>query len=139
MDTYVDGFVIPVPKDRMHEYRRMAERAGEIWMEHGALEYRECVGDDLEPKDFRGFREAAGAREDETVVFSWIMYESREHRDKVNAEVMADPRMTEMMKETSEPFECGRMAYGGFRTIVQLTREPAQWPNLEKPAESGVR
>jgi uncharacterized protein YbaA (DUF1428 family) len=87
-------------------------------MEHGALEYRECVGDDMEAKEMTAFPKLAGAQENETVVFSWITYRSREHRDEVNAKVMADPRMAEMMSDGC-PFDYRRMAYGGFRTLVK--------------------
>jgi uncharacterized protein YbaA (DUF1428 family) len=120
MERYVDGFVIPVPKGKLDEYKRIAEKAGAIWKEHGALEYWECVGDDLDVKGMVSFRSAAKTEESETVVFSWIVFESREHRDKVNSAVMADPRLTSMMEEVSEPFDCKRMLYGGFRTLVEL-------------------
>lgn len=120
MGKYVDGFVIPIPKNNVEEYRKIAEKAGEVWKEHGALEYYECLGDDLEIEDMVSFRKVASANEEETVVFSWITYESREHRDKVNAAVMNDPRIKEMMEPGSQPFDCTRMAYGGFRTIVKL-------------------
>ncbi|KJS00561.1 MAG: RNA signal recognition particle 4.5S RNA [Desulfobulbaceae bacterium BRH_c16a] len=120
MERYVDGFVIPLPKNKLDEYKRIAERAGAIWKEHGALEYWECLGDDLDIKDMVSFRKAAGTNEGETVVFSWIVYESREHRDKVNAAVMADPRIGEMMKEGAEPIDCKRMVYGGFKKLVQM-------------------
>jgi uncharacterized protein YbaA (DUF1428 family) len=121
MEKYVDGFLIPLPKDKVDEYLRMAERAGAIWKEHGALEYWECIGDDLDVQNFVSFKSAARAEENETVIFSWIVYESRAHRDQVNAAVMADPRMAEMMKpDFPAPFDCKRMAYGGFRKIVEL-------------------
>jgi uncharacterized protein YbaA (DUF1428 family) len=118
MAHYVDGFVIPVPKDRIERYREIAESAARIWKEHGALEYWECVGDDLEVKDQVSFPTIIGARNEETVVFAWISYESREHRDDVNAKVLADPRLQSMMEPGAMPFDCARMAYGGFRTIV---------------------
>ena len=120
MDRYVDGFVIPIPKDKLDTYKRIAEKAGALWKEHGALEYWECLADDLDCKDMVPFTKAAGTREGETVVFSWILFESREHRDKVNAAVMADPRIKEMMDMGTEPFDCKRMVYGGFRKLVQL-------------------
>jgi uncharacterized protein YbaA (DUF1428 family) len=119
MAHYVDGFVIPVPKDKIDQYREIAEKAGKIWREHGALEYREFVGDDLDVKDQVPFPRMAGATAEETVVFSWIVYESREHRDAVNARVMADPRLSEMGCAGGVPFDCTRMAYGGFKTIVE--------------------
>jgi uncharacterized protein YbaA (DUF1428 family) len=118
MPKYVDGFVIPIPKDKLEEYRQIAEGAGRIWMEHGALDYRECVGDDLQVKDQVSFPEIIKAQPEETVVFAWIIYESREHRDAVNAQVMQDPRLAKMMEPGAMPFDCKRMAYGGFTTIV---------------------
>jgi len=120
METYVDGFVIPLPMDKVDDYKRIADQAGAIWREHGALEYWECLGDDLDIKDMVSFRKAADCGPSETVVFSWIVFESREHRDKVNAAVMADPRIQEMMKDLAEPFDCKRMVYGGFRKMVKL-------------------
>jgi uncharacterized protein YbaA (DUF1428 family) len=122
MPQYIDGFVIPLPKDKVSEYRQIAEEACSVWMEHGALDYRECIAEDTEAKGTVSFPQLAGAKPHETVVFAWIVYESREHRDAVNAKVMADPRMQKMMAEGPGPFECHRMAYGGFTTIV----EPAQ-------------
>ncbi len=120
MDKYVDGFLIPLARDKIDEYRVMAETAREVWKEHGALEYRECIGDDLEVEGMVSFLKAAGAKEGETVVFSWIVYESKVHRDKVNAAVMADPRINDMCTPESSPFDVARMAYGGFRILVEL-------------------
>jgi uncharacterized protein YbaA (DUF1428 family) len=118
--NYVDGFVIPVRKDKMEEYRAVAAKAALVWKELGALEYFECVGDDLDNgKEFAAFPKIAGASDEETVVFSWIVYESREHRDAVNAKVMEDPRIKEMCDDTGKIFDCKRMAYGGFRVIVK--------------------
>jgi uncharacterized protein YbaA (DUF1428 family) len=119
MSHYVDGFVIPLHKDKIETYRKIAEEAGSIWKEHGALEYYECVGDDLEVKDQVPFPKIIGAKPDETVVFSWIVFESREHRDAVNQKVISDPRLRNIMNEASMPFDCERMAYGGFRSIVE--------------------
>lgn len=119
MPHYVDGFVIPVPKNMIETYRKIAEQACQIWREYGALDYYECVGDDLEVKDQVPFTRLAGAGPDETVVFSWIVFESREHRDEVNAKVMADPRLAQMMESEAMPFDCKRMAYGGFKAIVK--------------------
>ena len=120
MPGYVDGFVLPLSTDRIDDYRKMAEQASKIWREHGALEYRECLGDDM---DMEGpmtmFPKGIGAREGETVVFAWITYESREHRDAVNKKVMEDPRLNEMMCAGDPPFDCARMLYGGFRVIVE--------------------
>ena len=119
MPHYIDGFVIPLPKEKIDQYREIAEQACKIWMEHGALEYRECIGDDMEVKDMVSFPQLAGAKPEETVAFSWIVYKSREHRDEVNAKVMADPRIQSMGEKDSMPFDCKRMAYGGFKTIVE--------------------
>jgi uncharacterized protein YbaA (DUF1428 family) len=119
--AYVDGFVIPVPKRNVEAYRRIARKAGKIWKEYGALEYRECVGDDL--KTMQGitpFPRAARAKPNETVVFSWIVYKSKTHRDRVNAKVMRDPRMLKMMTNMTMPFDVKRMVYGGFKVIVDL-------------------
>jgi uncharacterized protein YbaA (DUF1428 family) len=119
MALYVDGYVLPVRKDKIDLYRQIAEKAGKIWREHGALEYRECVGDDLDVKDLVPFSRIADAKPDETVVFAWIVFESREHRDQVNAKVFADPRLANMGEKDAMPFDCKRMAYGGFKTIVE--------------------
>jgi uncharacterized protein YbaA (DUF1428 family) len=116
--SYVDGFVLPVPKKNLDSYRRLATEASEIWKDHGALEYRECVGEDLDSEGMGiTFPRALGVSPDETVVFAWIVYESREHRDQVNEKVMADPRMAEMPGDM--PFDVQRMLYGGFETVVE--------------------
>lgn len=117
---YVDGFVIPVPKDKVDAYRRMSRTAGKIWREHGALEYRECIGDDLDVQMGTPFPRAAKARPDETVVFSWIVFKSRAHRDRVNAGVMKDPRLANAMDPKSLPFDVKRMVYGGFKIIIDV-------------------
>jgi Uncharacterized conserved protein len=117
MARYIDGFVIPVPRKKLEEYRRIAKKAGKIWREHGALEYVETVGDDLKPR--WGFPKLAKPRSGETVVFSWIAYKSRAHRDRVNAKVMKDPRLKPMMDPKAMPFDMKRMAYGGFKSIVE--------------------
>jgi uncharacterized protein YbaA (DUF1428 family) len=119
MSKYIDGFVLPVPKDKIEQYRAMSSKASVVWKEYGALEYRECIGDDLDIKDMLSFTKLAGSSEEETVVFAYIVYNSREHRDEVNAKVMADPRMNEMCGAEGMPFDCARMAYGGFKTIVE--------------------
>jgi uncharacterized protein YbaA (DUF1428 family) len=118
MGKYVDGFVIPIAKDKVEEYRAIAQKAGEIWKEHGALDYVEAVGEDLEIKDMLSFKTIAGAGEEETVVFAWIVYESREERDRINAAVMEDPRLKADMDKM--PFDFKRMAYGGFKTLVAI-------------------
>lgn len=120
MAHYVDGFVLPVPTDKIETYRQIAGKAGRIWKEHGALEYRECAGDDLDAKDMLTFPSIIELKPGETVVFAWIVLESRAHRDEVNARVMQDPRMAEMMDPSAMPFDSKRMAYGGFQTLVEL-------------------
>ncbi|MEW6323123.1 MAG: DUF1428 domain-containing protein [Acidobacteriota bacterium] len=116
---YVDGFVLPVSRARLDEYRRLAESAAEIFKEHGALEYWECAGDDLRIEGMRSFVDMAGAADDETVVFAWVVYDSREARDAANAKIAADPRMAELMDPSNPPFDMTRMAYGGFGTLVR--------------------
>lgn len=118
--SYVDGFVLPLPKSNLDSYRAIANKAGQIWREHGALEFRECIADDVKPGQVTSFPQSVDLKEDETVVFSWITYESREHRDQVNAKVMSDPRMADMMKPEAMPFDGKRMIYGGFDTLVDL-------------------
>jgi uncharacterized protein YbaA (DUF1428 family) len=118
--TYVDGFVLPVPKKNLAAYKRMAAQAGKVWREHGAVDYKECVGEDLTVKTGMGipFTKLAKIKPSETVVFSYIAYKSRKHRDAVNKKVMKDPRIAKMMKMKSMPFDVKRMAYGGFDVIV---------------------
>ncbi|HEX8738290.1 MAG TPA: DUF1428 domain-containing protein [Pyrinomonadaceae bacterium] len=118
MGKYVDGFVIPIAKDKVEEYGKIAQKAGEIWKEYGALDYVEAIGDDLEIKDMLSFKTIAGAGEDETVIFAWIVYESREERDRINAAVMEDARLKADMDKM--PFDFKRMAYGGFKTLVAI-------------------
>lgn len=120
MPAYVDGFLLAVPKRKIAVYRKISRRAGKIWREYGALEYRECVGDDLKIKMGRPFARAAGLKSGETAVFSWIVYRSRADRDRVNKKVMSDPRMAQMMKAPM-PFNVKRMSYGGFKVMVDLT------------------
>lgn len=115
---YIDGFVIPVPRKNVPAYRRMAAKAGRLWREHGALEYRECVGDDLKVKIGMPFPRMVKLKSGQTVVFSWILYKSRAHRDRVNAKVMKDPRIKAMFDEKSMPFDVKRMAYGGFTVMI---------------------
>ena len=119
---YVDGFVIPIPKKNIGKYRRIARAAGRIWRKYGALEYRECVGDDLDMKDMGvAFTRLAKVKRGETVLFSWIVYKSRAHRDRVNGKVMKDPRIAKMMTDPKMmPFDTKRMSYGGFKVIVDL-------------------
>ncbi len=121
MAVYVDGFVLPVPKQNVQAYRRMSMKAGKVWREHGALEYRECIGDDLKmQKGVAAFPRLVRARRGETVFFSWIVYKSRKHRDSVNRKVMNDPRLAKMMDGKSMPFDVKRMAYGGFKVVVEV-------------------
>ena len=120
MARYVDGFLLPVPKKNIDKYRRIAEKAGKVWLEHGALEYRECAGDDLNVKGISSFPAMLKPKPGETVVFSWIVYKSRSHRDQVNKKVMSDTRIKDMMDSKSMPFDVKRMLYGGFEVIVDL-------------------
>jgi uncharacterized protein YbaA (DUF1428 family) len=117
MAHYVDGFVLPVPKKNINAYRRMPQKAGKVWREHGALEFRECVGDDLNVKMGLPFPRDIKIKPGETVVFSWIVHKSRDHRDRVNAKVMKDPCIAQMPK--TMPFDVKRMMCGGFKTIVE--------------------
>ena len=117
---YVDGYVLPVPKKNLDAYRRMALKAGKVWREHGALEVRECVGEDLDVKFGIPFPRMLKLKAGETPVFSWIVFKSRAHRDSVNGKVMKDPRLAKMMDPKSMPFDHKRMVYGGFTTLVDL-------------------
>lgn len=117
---YVDGFVLPVPKKNVKEYARIAKAAGKIWKEHGALEYRECVGEDLAVKFGVSFPKQMKAKAGETIVFAWIVFKSRAHRDQVNAKVMADERMGKIVKNGKMPFDAKRMLYGGFEVLVSV-------------------
>lgn len=120
MPRYVDGFVLPVPKKNLPAYRRLSMKAGKVWRDHGALEYRECVGDDFKVKMGVPFPRSARVKNGETVVFSWIVYKSRAHRDRVNAKVMKDPRLATMMDPKAMPFDVKRMTYGGFKELVAV-------------------
>ena len=115
---YVDGYVLPVPKKNIQLYRRIAEKAGRIWREHGALEFRECVGDDLNVKMGMPFPRMIKLKRGETVFFSWVVFKSRADRDRVNAKVMKDPRLAKMMDAGPMPFDHKRMVYGGFKVLV---------------------
>ncbi len=119
MARYVDGFVIPMPKKNLAAYRRMAKLGARIWMEYGALEYYECVGEDLKVPWGMGFPRLARLKPGETVIFSWIVYKSRAQRDKINAQVMKDPRMNNPQMQKNMPFDMKRMVYGGFNVLVQ--------------------
>ena len=118
--AYVDGFVIPLPKKHLARYLRIARLAGKVWMQYGALGYKECVGDDLKQPFGIPFPRLARLKPGEVVLFSFIVYKSRAHRDRVNKKVMKDPRILKMMQPNQMPFDDKRMTYGGFRTIVSL-------------------
>ena len=119
MSHYIDGFLIPLPKENIEAYAALADKAGDIWKEHGALEYWECVADDLEVKDMVSFLQSANAGPDDTVIFAWAVFKSREHRDEVNAKIMADPRLHEMCNPERPNFDFKKMAYGGFKTLIK--------------------
>jgi len=116
--AYVDGFIVPVPKKKLDEYRRIARLAGKVWRDHGALDYKECVADDVKMGKRTSFPRSVKRKPSETVVFAWISYKSRAHRDKVNAKVMKDKRLAKMMNPKAMPFDARRMIYGGFKVIV---------------------
>ena len=116
---YVDGFVLPVPKKNVAAYRRMAKTAGKVWREHGALEYIECIADDVKPGKHTSFPQSVKLKPDETVVFAYIVYKSRAHRDSVNAKVMKDPRLAKMMDPKALPFDGKRMIWGGFKVMLE--------------------
>ena len=120
MGRYVDGFVLPIPRKNKEAYRRMASLAGKVWREHGALEYIECIADDVKKGKWTSFPQSVKLKPGEVVWFSWIVYKSRAHRDKVNAKVMKDPRLAKMMDPKKMPFDGKRMIYGGFKTVVLL-------------------
>jgi len=116
--SYVDGYVLPIPKKNIREYQAIAKKAGKIWREHGALDYKECVGDDLQIKGMIPFTKSVKLKRGETVVFAFVVFKSRAHRDRVNAKVMKDKRMSQMCEGEEMPFDCKRMQYGGFKVIV---------------------
>ena len=115
---YVDGFVLPIPKKNLGAYQKMARLGAKVWMDHGALEYRECIGDDFTMQGVTPFPKAIKSKSNETVVFAWIVYKSRAHRDRVNAKVMKDPRMNPA-EMTEMPFDMKRMMVGGFKVLVE--------------------
>jgi|SRR6185295_16555330 uncharacterized protein YbaA (DUF1428 family) len=120
MANYVDGFVMPVPRKNLDAYRRMARRAGKVWRDHGALEYRECIADDVKVGKYTSFPRSVKLKGNERVWFSWITFKSRRHRDAVNAKVMKDPRLADMMDPKNMPFDGKRMIYGGFKVVVDV-------------------
>jgi len=119
MSRYVDGFVLPVPKHRLAEYQAIAQTASIVWKEHGALEYYECAGDDLGTECSRSFVDVTSATEDETVIFAWVVFESREARDAANEKIMADPRLADLFDSNQTLIDRHRMAHGGFKVIVR--------------------
>jgi uncharacterized protein YbaA (DUF1428 family) len=119
MAHYVDGYVVPVPRDKVEAYRELAAKAAAVWREHGALQVWECVGDDVKPGKVTSFPQAVQLKDDETVVFSWIVFNTREDRDRINEKVMADPRLKDMMDPKQLPFDGMRMFWGGFKSIVE--------------------
>ena len=121
MSKYIDGFVIPVSKRKLEAYRKMSAKAGKVWREYGALDYKECVGDDVNTKFGLPFPKLAKAKSGEVVVFSYILYKSRKHRDQVNAKVMKDPRLADMCGSKDMPFDPKRMSYGGFKVFVSVS------------------
>jgi len=122
--AYVDGFVLPVPVARLADYRKLARKAGKIWLEYGALAYTECVADDVKPGKLTSFPQSVKLKPDETVIFAWIVYPSRKVRDTINAKVMSDPRLASMADPKNHPFDGKRMFWGGFKPIVELRAEP---------------
>jgi uncharacterized protein YbaA (DUF1428 family) len=120
MAEYVDGFVLPIPKKRVEAYRKLARRAGKVWKEYGALQYRECIADDVKPGKYTSFPHSVKLKPNEVVFFSYIVYKSRRHRDQVNAKVMKDPRLAHMMDPKDMPFDAKRMIWGGFKVSVAL-------------------
>ncbi len=119
MPGYVDGFVVPVPKRKVASYRRMSRLAGKVWREHGALDYVECMADDVKPGKWTSFPQSVKLRKGEVVWFSWILYRSRRDRDRINARVMRDPRLASMMDPKNMPFDGKRMFWGGFKVMVR--------------------
>jgi uncharacterized protein YbaA (DUF1428 family) len=116
--AYVDGFIVPVPKKNIEAYRRIARKAGKVWRDHGSLDYKECVADDVKKGKWTSFPRSVKLKPNETVVFAWITYKSRAHRDRVMAKVMKDKRLADMMDPKAMPFDTKRMIYGGFKVIV---------------------
>lgn len=117
---YVDGFVVPVPKKNLNKYKSLAKLCAKIWIEHGALEYKECIADDVKPGKLTSFPQSVKLKKGEVVIFSWIGFKSRAHRDRVNAKVMKDPRLAKMMDSKNVPFDGKRMFWGGFKPFISL-------------------
>ncbi len=125
MAQYIDGFVFPIPRDRLNEYKRLAEAAAEIWKEHGALDYCEYVGHDMKLDGTRSFTDLIAAAEDETIVFGWVVFDSRGARDLANEKVAADPRMADLIDSSNSGFDAKRMAYGGFQSLIRSSNANA--------------
>lgn len=119
MTHYIDGFVFPIARDRLNEYKRLVKAVAEIWKEHGALDYLEYAGDDMKLEGTRSFIDLVAATEDETIVFGWVVFDSREARDLINEKVAADPRMADLIDSSNSGFDAKRMAYGGFQSLFQ--------------------
>jgi uncharacterized protein YbaA (DUF1428 family) len=132
---YVDGFIVPVPTKNLAAYRAMAKKAAKVWREHGAIDYHEWAADDVKPGKWTSFPQSVKLKEDETVVFSWILYKSRSDRDRVNKAVMADPRLKDMMDPKSMPFDGKRMIYGGFKELLSLSGAVAPRKTAKKAAK----
>ena len=120
--SYVDGYVVPVLKKKVGEYKRLAQRSAKVWIEHGALDYKECVADDVKRGKVTSFPRSVKMKAGETVVFAYVVYKSRSDRDRVNKKVMSDPRLKDIMDLTNPPFDMGRMFFGGFKTLVAASR-----------------
>lgn len=120
MSQYVDGFVLAIPKSKLAAYKKLATQAGRVWRDHGALEYRECVADDMEAPNMVSFPKLTKAGEGEVVIFAWATFKSRKHRDAANKQIMADPRLGAMCEVSKSIVNCKRMAYGGFTTLVAI-------------------
>jgi uncharacterized protein YbaA (DUF1428 family) len=125
MALYVDGFVLPVPLDKTAAYTKIARKAAKVWIDHGALEVRECIADDVKPGKWTSFPQAVKLKDGEAVWFSWIVFKSRRHRDQVNKKVLADPRLASMMNPQAMPFDGKRMFWGGFKPMVSMSAKPA--------------
>jgi len=137
--AYADGFLIPVPTKNLPAYRKMSQKAGEVWMEHGALDYKECTGDDLAPEGATAtFPKALNVGDDHTVVFSWIVYASKTERNRILKRVMADPRLAKMMDPKQSPFDPAKMLYGGFSVIVDMAPNKAPAKAKKKAAPKKV-
>jgi uncharacterized protein YbaA (DUF1428 family) len=116
--AYVDGFVLPIPRKKLAEYRRMSQKCQKVWREYGALDYKECVADDVKRGKLTSFPQSVKLKAGEVVVFSWILYKSRAHRDRVNAKVMKDKRLASFMDPSTLPFDGSRMFWGGFKVFI---------------------